>query len=404
MNIKKEYSQFWGYELESTGSEVVKRAQEKDIPVTFENMAVLEGLFIQAVQEQGLDVVKKHLPLILTLEASQPLCEQLSESAKEETSPDDEGCPLCESVSKSLSLLGDMTAALESAGKPIPERFANQKVYLTNTLNSHTLFHARNDDILSVRQRVQSLSSKLTEEANKLIYGDMTSVTESVNSDMKSLTTVKNVTEKQFQAELCKLVALPDDSPLEVVKSVRNLVSIASAHTDAVTMLLESSDLSDDTKAVLGSKDSKAVKQGKELPKKFIGLVEGTFNKIKRLGKEQQVEMMVRGGLYRKFFNAIKYIITYGVVGYFSWVLAVILILVMMANRDATDMKIREEIIRELEGDLRIVREKISDANNEGDKKMKYELMRIEKSLVTNLDKLQKKSAIDEARAETMRY
>ena len=53
------------------------------------------------------------------------------------------------------------------------------------------------------------------------------------------------------------------------------------------------------------------------------------------------------------------------------------------------DRRLRNELTRELDAEIRICDEKINDANSDGDKQEKYKLMRIKEKLVAEKNRVQ---------------
>lgn len=138
-----------------------------------------------------------------------------------------------------------------------------------------------------------------------------------------------------------------------------------------------------------------AVKKGFE---PFVNAVKQTLNKIGDMDKQERRDRIITGQLYRRIFKFISrgiFIIasaSVAVTGVTGLVISCISVLVGLAIDVSIDKKVRYQIIRELESELEIVKEKIDDSRGDDNKQNKYQLMRIKKKLEADLARVKYQS------------
>lgn len=113
-----------------------------------------------------------------------------------------------------------------------------------------------------------------------------------------------------------------------------------------------------------------------------------TYDKLKRMNKEERVEAVLTGGIRRKLSTLMRTAILSGAVAAVNPALGVLTLVTSVAVRKRSDQRLKQEILQEYEGELKLVREKIRDAESAGDRKKKYQLMRIENNLQQNIDRI----------------
>lgn len=118
-------------------------------------------------------------------------------------------------------------------------------------------------------------------------------------------------------------------------------------------------------------------------------LIDQTYNKIKDLDKEAQRRAIIENGIWRKVIKLTRMWIIGGAVAVLTNPLFGLLTIVSIhARSKKTDLKLRRELVRDLETELDIVKEKIRDADSRGDRQVKYSLMRLEKKLETEIGRI----------------
>ena len=117
-------------------------------------------------------------------------------------------------------------------------------------------------------------------------------------------------------------------------------------------------------------------------------MVSSTFGKLDKLNKEERVEAIVNGGMRKKLSTLIRTAIVVGGASAFGPAAAAIALFVSVSTRRKSDVRLKHQMIVELEAELKVAREKIRDAESAGDKKRKYELMRIENELEQSIERI----------------
>lgn len=121
---------------------------------------------------------------------------------------------------------------------------------------------------------------------------------------------------------------------------------------------------------------------------RFTSLIGDTVGKLNKLNKEQRMEAILTGGMRRRVSNLVRTAITTGAATAIHPALGVITLLTSATLRKSSDDRLKKEVLAEYEGELKLVKEKIRDAESAGDRKKKYELMRIENHLEQNIERI----------------
>lgn len=142
--------------------------------------------------------------------------------------------------------------------------------------------------------------------------------------------------------------------------------------------------------------DAKKIKRAAgEIPKPFIDLVNGSYNKIKSMDAERRRNEIIRDKslttkLRKCFKLGIKIALATNAFTILGPALGALTCLVGFYVDGYLNQKERRKLVEELEFELKIVREKLDDSKSDGNKKAKYELMRLEKELEKNLKKIKR--------------
>lgn len=116
-----------------------------------------------------------------------------------------------------------------------------------------------------------------------------------------------------------------------------------------------------------------------------------TINKIKKADQNERRNIIIKGGVAPKVMRWLKRgigLVVVGSLGSTGAIISGIGLLAMIASDAHCDQKERVKILRELEDELDIVNEKIEDSRGDENKQKKYELMRIQKKLKTDIDRI----------------
>ena len=99
---------------------------------------------------------------------------------------------------------------------------------------------------------------------------------------------------------------------------------------------------------------------------------------------EKRKAFMTDPGFRKKSFHNLATAIKYGVAAQINLALIPVMMIIGHFRKDE-NIKIRNELIREIETELKVCEEKINDASSEGDKQEKYRLIRIREKLTAEL-------------------
>lgn len=197
-------------------------------------------------------------------------------------------------------------------------------------------------------------------------------------------------------------VFMHDESTIPSVESFNHLIHLAEMY-DIVT---EESKLGKAARGVarkgeeLSKKAAHAVRNtGREskrvkviaerIPAQFDNLVKSTFGKIKTMDAEERRRRILEGSFRFKIYKIIRNGIIVGAGWAVAPALTAIGIVVAIIRDKKLDKRARIKLIQELRSELRIVEEKVRDAEQKGDNRKKYQLMRIRDRLTNDLNRIQ---------------
>lgn len=127
----------------------------------------------------------------------------------------------------------------------------------------------------------------------------------------------------------------------------------------------------------------------KKVPEHFDRMLNSTLDTIKNMDNEERRKRIIEGGFRFKLFKFIRNaILATGAAIMIHPAIAAVGIIGKIVIDKSLDNKVREGLIDELEQELRMTKEKISDASSNGDKKTKYQLMRLQFKLESELDRV----------------
>lgn len=129
----------------------------------------------------------------------------------------------------------------------------------------------------------------------------------------------------------------------------------------------------------------KAVMAG---PKDWEKDAETTVSKLNKWDENRRKKFFLKPGYRHKIFRNMKHALMYGVAAKAKITMIPLTMLIRHFSKDK-DRRIRNELIRELDTEIRICEEKINDANSNGDQQEKYKLMRIKDKLNAEKQRVQ---------------
>ena len=133
-------------------------------------------------------------------------------------------------------------------------------------------------------------------------------------------------------------------------------------------------------KELKGKERKNALKAVAQLPKNIIDNIKKQIHKVDEKDDERRIKYMTEPGFRKKAFRNLKLAIMYGSAAQIKLAFVPITALTRHFSKEK-DRRIRNELLNKLETEIKICDEKINDANSEGDKNEKYQLMRIKAKL-----------------------
>lgn len=196
-------------------------------------------------------------------------------------------------------------------------------------------------------------------------------------------------------SSLILAIGIDEAAAASVAKTVSNKVSNAAKAT------------ADTVKDVV-TNPVRTVKRGINTAKNkvvnpLINMIMGAMNDFEKANEESKREMIIRGGflprLRRLFYKALVHFklrplifaaLPGGFVGFIAWFPVTLYTAwkLFQEVRGVDSDETRNRVIQELELELKMTREKIDDAKAAGDKKSKYQLMRVENKIVNEISRI----------------
>jgi hypothetical protein len=161
-------------------------------------------------------------------------------------------------------------------------------------------------------------------------------------------------------------------------KNLSNKVQFAAMDAEAKQMKKKGE------KALKGQERKNALKAVTQLPKNVIKSITDFKKKLEEKDIEKRKKFMIEPGYRKHAFRNFKLALLYGGAYYTDKALLPITAIFRHFSKQK-DRRVRNELISEIETDIKICEEKISDANGNGDNKEKYKLMRIKNKLEREL-------------------
>ena len=115
-------------------------------------------------------------------------------------------------------------------------------------------------------------------------------------------------------------------------------------------------------------------------PRNAVKRVEQQVNAFDEMDDNRRKAYMTKPGFRKKWFRNLKLAILYGTAA--SYKIAMLPIVAMCRHfSKKKDRRMQNELVREIDTEIKVVDEKINDANAAGDQKQKYQLMRTKAQL-----------------------
>lgn len=137
------------------------------------------------------------------------------------------------------------------------------------------------------------------------------------------------------------------------------------------------------------TKDSHAKTATAKADEIINNLVSSNIQKLIDAPYKEKREEIIKGGFHLKLKGLIRKAIVHTGLFAINPILGVVALLGAAAKDRALDVKVRREILRDLKDELKILDEKLEDAKSEGNKKEKYQLMRLKNKLEGEINRIE---------------
>ena len=131
-----------------------------------------------------------------------------------------------------------------------------------------------------------------------------------------------------------------------------------------------------------------AGKASAKIPMNVTNSIKKTVGEWDEMDDNRRKEYIIKPGFRKKYFRALKLCIMH----YGAFAINPVLNIVLAISQKAShtkDVRIRNELIRELNAEIKVTEEKIEDAKSNGDNQQKYKLMRIKEKLQAEVTRVQ---------------
>ena len=145
-----------------------------------------------------------------------------------------------------------------------------------------------------------------------------------------------------------------------------------------------------------------AAKAVARIPGNIIDGIKGKLEEWNKLDEDKRKEKMLQPGYRNDIHKRIMKLIKYGAAWKFlgpllsikAWFISKVYKATIGKSLEKRDIRLRNELIAELDAEIEITNEKIQDAGSTGDQKQKYQLMRIKKKLEAERVRVQTNSSL----------
>ena len=121
-----------------------------------------------------------------------------------------------------------------------------------------------------------------------------------------------------------------------------------------------------------------------QLPLNFVNAIKSEVKKLDTMDDNRRKAYMIEPGFRKKVVKNLKLAILYGSVAQTNLALIPFTMMVRGLSKEK-DKRIRNELIEDLQTEIKVCEEKINDASNDGDRQAKYRLMRTKDQLEKEL-------------------
>lgn len=124
-----------------------------------------------------------------------------------------------------------------------------------------------------------------------------------------------------------------------------------------------------------------------KIPMNIVNAVKGTIDRWDEMDDNRRKEYILQPGFRKKYFKALKLALAHYVAFAVNPLLNVVLFMSQHLSAKK-DIRIRNEFLRELNAEVKVIDEKIQDAKENGDRKAKYQLMRYKEKIEAEITRI----------------
>lgn len=132
---------------------------------------------------------------------------------------------------------------------------------------------------------------------------------------------------------------------------------------------------------------SGAARAASNIPKNFTDGIKDIIKKIDDKDDERRKKFMIKPGFRKHAFKTLKLAIMYGSAAQVKLSMIPVVAIIRHFSKEK-DIRIRNELEKELETEIKVTEEKIADASANGDQQAKYKLIRIKEKLEQEKDRI----------------
>ena len=130
-----------------------------------------------------------------------------------------------------------------------------------------------------------------------------------------------------------------------------------------------------------------------KIPENVTSSIKSQINEWDTMDDNKRKEYILKPGVRKKYFRALKLCIYHGALFAINPVLNIVLFIATKLGH-SKDERIRNEVLTELESEIKVTEEKIEDARRREDDKQKYQLMRIRDKLQAEVVRVSSNSKV----------
>lgn len=253
-------------------------------------------------------------------------------------------------------------------------------------LSSLTTDKCKSDDV-TCRDREYAINSMLIDEMSPNDGNDVVAEKAFIESELERI--------HDFYVEFAYDVSniFYDDEDEYTIEAAPNKKEPISKKIQHKAMDIEAKQMKRKAKATEVKDNLKGAAVAlSNIPKNFIDSTQAIVDKLDKMDDNRRKNFLIKPGFRKHMFKNLKLALLYGTAAHRKVSLIPVLMICRHFSKEK-DKRIRNELERELETEIKVTDEKIADANSAGDQKEKYKLMRTKEQLTAELERVKYNSS-----------